>query len=78
MDSFMVPAWEKWQLHTNADGTIKGMWSTNDDEDRGFETRYAEMKVEFQSFEEMKERTGLSHVGCSGITVEVFLDGEKI
>lgn len=84
----MIPgqrhAWMRYELYTATDGTILGHASTNDNLDRGYPSQDADWHVEYRAnprasaWEVMKKHTGLSHVGISGIVVEVYLDGQKL
>lgn len=73
-------AWQRYDLHTLPDGrSIGGSTSTNDDNDDGYPDLTIETwSVVFRDRADMLQRTGGSHVGCSGINVTVFLDGVEV
>lgn len=71
-------AFQCYRLQTQPDGSITGETETNDNLDKGYPNEVAIWSVKYRDFEEMKRRTGLTHVGCSGIQVIVDLDGKRI
>ena len=71
-------AWQRYDLFTNADGSIEGTASTNDDRDLGYPNEESQWDVRYRNREEMLKRTGGSHIGCSGIRVTVYLDCAEI
>lgn len=71
-------AMDVYSLHTMADGSIRGRVWTNDDEDLGVPSAEATWDVQYPDRRAMESRTGKSHVGVSGVVVEVILDGRKI
>ncbi len=74
----MAKAIQIYRLNTNSDSTIAGRCWTNDNLDRGYPTEEADWDVRYRNFEDIKQATGLSHTGISGVVVEVYLDGEKL
>jgi len=70
--------YQRYELHTGADGSISGTTETNDNEDRGYPSEYARWAVTFRNYDDMKRITGLSHIGCIGCVVTVHLDGKKV
>ena len=74
-----MSAWHTYDLYSNDDGTIEGESTTNDDNDDGYSDGTIEQwHVKFANREEMLKRTGGSHYGCSGIKVQVYLDGREV
>ena len=71
-------SYQRYDLSTQPDGTIRGRTFTNDNLDRGYPTEYSEWAVDFRDFNHMKERTRLSHIGVSGTVVTVVLDGREV
>jgi hypothetical protein len=72
-------AWSHYELQTMDDGSITGMCSTNDDGDTGEPGQYADWKVKYRDKASMlKQLSGGSHMGFTGVRVEVYLDGEAI
>jgi hypothetical protein len=72
-------AWQRYELYTRDDGLIAGMTSTNDNLDTGYPGEYADWKVEYKDKASMlKALSGGSHIGISGVHVEVYLDGEEV
>lgn len=71
-------AWQHYDLYTQAGGTIRGRCSTNDNLDHGIPSEHAEWSVRYKNRADMLKITGGSHVGCSGVNVRVFLDGEEV
>lgn len=71
----MAETWARYELGTQPDGSIAGTWSTNDDEDRGIPGQVVEVPVSFRSLGDVLRITGGTHYGCSGIKVDVVLDG---
>lgn len=67
-----------YHLHTQGDGSIKGIADTNDNLDQGYPTEWAEWPVRYKDYEAMARQTGLSHIGINGCSVEVYLDGQRI
>lgn len=70
--------YQSYHLRTCEGGRIVGETETNDPEDRGEATGVESWAVSYKSFEAMKRATGLSHIGCMGCRVDVFLDGKRI
>lgn len=68
-------AYQLYVLSTCPDGRIQGWCRTNDNLDRGIPTEYAEWEVTYRDQAHMTQSTGLTHVGISGVRVEVRLDG---
>jgi hypothetical protein len=64
-------------LHTSGDRIIGTVW-TNDNLDKGDPSEEESWPVNYANREVMTKATGLSHVGISGIVVDVYLDGKKI
>lgn len=75
-----MSAWQNYDLFTAADGSIHGETSTNDDNDDGYSDGSVEhWSVSYRDYAEMLRRThGGCHVGCSGIEVNVYLDGKRV
>ena len=71
-------AWQTYHLHSNPDGSIVGRVSTNDNLDHGVPSEDATWDVRYDNRAAMEHGTGKSHVGISGVVVQVFLDGRKI
>jgi hypothetical protein len=67
-----------YNLHTANNGKIVGNCWTNDDEDTGYPNVEASWEVSYRDRAHMEKSTGRSHVGISGVQVEVILDGKKI
>jgi hypothetical protein len=67
-----------YRLNSRADGSIEGVVWTNDDLDHGVPSEDATWDVRYASFDAMAKATGKSHIGISGVRVEVYLDGQKI
>lgn len=65
-------------LRTREDGSIVGDAETNDDLDQGVPTEWAQWQVRYRSYDDMRRQTGLTHVGCNGCRVQVYLDGKQI
>jgi len=74
----MSVSYQNYNLYTQPDGSIEGRTSTNDDEDRGYATSYAEWGERYRDLDEALKRTGGTHVGCGGTVVTVWLDGERV
>ena len=71
--------WQRYDLCTCTDGTITGVTATNDNDDDGYPDNDVESwEVRYRNREEMIKRTGGSHIGCSGISVTVYLDGREV
>lgn len=72
-------AWSRYELYTADDGRVKGICTTNDDGDTGYPGQYADWKVEYRDKAEMlRQLSGGTHFGISGVKVEVYLDGEEV
>jgi len=71
-------AYQEYRLFSQSDGRITGTCQTNDNLDRGYPTEFAEWPVEYRDYAHMAHRTGLSHVGISGVVVSVYLDGKQL
>lgn len=71
-------AYQSYDLFSEADGTISGTTTTNDDRDLGYPNTEASWNVTYRNHAEMLKRTGGSHYGCSGIRVTVYLDGQEV
>ena len=72
-------AWQRYVLWTLADGKIEGQCSTNDNLDTGYPNEYADWKVSYKDKASMlKNLSGGSHVGISGVRVSVELDGDEL
>ncbi len=68
--------WQRYELYTDNEGEIRGVCSTNDNDDDGYPDGAIEQwEVHYRTYGEMLQRTGGMHYGCSGIKVEVYLDG---
>lgn len=74
----MTTARQTYHLHTHTDSAIAGLCWTNDNLDRGYPNEEADWPVRYRDFADMQQSTGLSHVGASGVVVEVWLDGELL
>lgn len=70
--------YQHYHLRTLEDGSIEGSTETNDPEDRGFESGFDRWTVKYRDFAHMAKVTGLSHTGCIGCQVNVFLDGARV
>ena len=72
-------AWSRYYLHTKDDGSIVGRCETNDDGDTGYPGQHADWEVSYRDKANMlKQLSGGSHIGFTGVQVEVWLDGETI
>ena len=72
-------AWSRYHLQTMQDGSIKGICTTNDDGDTGYAGQVADWEVSYRDKDSMlNQLSGGSHVGISGVQVEVYLDGEEV
>lgn len=71
-------AWERIYGFSNPDGTVTACVSTNDNLDTGYPSEFAEWTTRIKSVEEFHRRYGKSRTGCSGVEVEVFLDGKQL
>ena len=72
-------AWQRYDLYTQPDGTIRGEASTNDDNDDGYPDGTVDRwPLKFQNREDALKHFGTCRFGISGIEVEVTLDGERI
>lgn len=71
----MTDPWARYDLATQANGSIVGTYSTNGDPDQDAGGDLAEVPISFQDLDELLRRTGGTHYGCSGIKVDVVLDG---
>lgn len=69
---------QRYTLHTGPDGSISGTTWTNDNLDRGEPSQDAAWDVKYPNRAAMERATGKSHVGISGVRVEVILDGQRI
>ena len=77
--SYELPeAWHQIVGETFDDGRVHVKEDTNDDEDRGYPTRYARWDYVLPSVESFHSKAGKSRVGISGVRVTVVLDGEEI
>jgi hypothetical protein len=52
--------------------------STNDNLDTGYPSQCSSWANQYPNIEAALKHTGKSRIGCSGIRVEVFLNGEQI
>ncbi len=71
-------ALQTYTLHTQEDGSIRGQCWTNDNKDQGWPSEEAQWEVRYRDYAHMRQATGLSHIGISGVRVEVYLDGERL
>lgn len=71
-------SWQTYSATTYYDGSIAVLVATNDDEDRGYPTTYAEWSETYPSREAFLKRVGGSHYGIGGARVDVWLDGERL
>ena len=71
-------AFQRYDLVTCAEGRIKGVCSTNDDQDLGVPNDAASWSVDYPSYEAMLRETGGCHRGVSGVRVDVLLDGRLV
>jgi hypothetical protein len=72
-------AWQRYELYSQPDGTIRGHTSTNDDDDDGVpDTHVVSWAVQYDDYPHMIQRTGGTHAGCSGVQVTVILDGKEV
>lgn len=78
MDQEGDGTFQTYHLKTRCDGSIEGETETNDPEDRGEAGVSESWSVRYRDFESMKKATGLSHYGCMGCKVTVYLDGVRI
>lgn len=69
-------AWHKIAIQGNENGAV-AYHSTNDDEDRGYPSKYANWKVEYKSLAAAMEREGKSRHGI-GCEVTVTVNGKKV
>ena len=67
-----------YHLHSLPGGAIEGTAWTNDNRDEGIPSEEASWPVKYRSRADAERSTGKSHIGISGVIVEVFLDGQKI
>lgn len=74
----MTHAWDRTYLHSTSDGRLTGYRETNDNLDRGIPSEYEQWQVRFDSIEALRRRYPKASPfrGCSGVQVEIFLDGE--
>ena len=73
-----VASYQTYDLTSREDGQIVGRCRTDDNEDAGYPTVFAEWSVSYKDRSEMLRRTGGSHTGGSGCVVTVVLDGAKV
>ena len=64
-------------LRSGPGGRITGQCWTNDDEDTGYPSTEARWPVSYPSEAEALRQTGATHVGISGVEVEVSIDGRR-
>lgn len=69
-------AYHNYLLQTNPDGSISGTSETNDNLDHGVPSEHASWSVEYKDRAAMDKAVGKSRTGCSGVRVNVYLDGE--
>jgi hypothetical protein len=69
---------QRYDAHTNPDGSIEAHVWTNDDEDRGYPNTESQWDERYKTAEEFHKRVGISRTGVSGVKVTVFLDGEEL
>lgn len=75
----MSAAYHNYYLTAQASGAITGRSETNDDNDDGVDDgAIISWPVQYVDYATMIQRTGGSHVGISGVIVQVFLDGKEI
>ncbi len=70
--------WQRYDLYTMPNGTIRGECATNDNLDHGYPSESARWEVRYRDYAQMLKLTGGSHVGCIGCQVRVFLDGKAV
>ncbi len=73
-----LETWDRTTLHLEADGSLTGRRSTNDDEDRGYPTTTAAWPVMFKNVNELTERYPHASpwTGTAGCRCEVIIDGQ--
>ncbi len=71
-------AYHTYHLQTNSDSSISGTSETNDNLDHGYASQYASWTVRYRDRAHMDKEVGKSRIGCSGVVVDVYLDGTKI
>lgn len=71
-------AWHRIEAYTNPDGSIRATESTNDNLDRGYPSEFAEWERNFRTRSMFDSQVGKSRIGCSGVVVDVYLDGQRI
>lgn len=71
-------AFQTYTLYTGEDGSITGTAFTNDNNDWGTPNESASWEVRYRDRTDMEKQTGKTHVGLSGVRVEVTLDGVRV
>ena len=71
-------AYQTYTLYTGDDGSITGTAFTNDNNDWGTPNESASWEVRYRDRADMEKQTGKTHVGVSGVRVEVILDGVRV
>lgn len=71
----MSSAWHLYDLSVEADGTVSGVVSTNDDLDWGEPSEWASWPVSYKNLSDALKQTGGCHFGVSGVAVTVRVNG---
>lgn len=70
--------YQRYDLYTQSDGTLRGLTETNDDNDDGIPDTVERWEVSYADRAHALRATGGSHIGANGCKVEVFIDGDRV
>lgn len=75
-----LATWQRYDMHSQPNGSYRGWTSTNDNEDRGYPSPNGveQWEVVCRNKAAFDSQVGVSRVGVGGCVVTVILDGRQI